>query len=118
MRIELLYEESSLREAAKLKIATTYEAQKEDEKAKRTFEEFYKAYPESKYRGLILEKLLVINLNENKAEEAKKYYDELLVTNKGVAGNYTSYFEKKEEVTQVNTEKNQEEVKEGKIIKE
>jgi tetratricopeptide (TPR) repeat protein len=115
MRIELLYEESSLREAAKLKIATTYEVQKEDEKAKRTYEEFYKTYPESKYRGLILEKLLVINLNEDRKEEAKKYYDELLALNKDVAGNYTSYFEKKEEVTQINTEK-KEEMKEGEEI--
>jgi len=97
MKIELLYEESSLREAAKLKIAMIYEIQKEDEKAKKTYEDFYKIYPESKYRGLILEKLLVININGNKIEKAKIYYDELLVVNKVVAENYTSYFEKKED---------------------
>jgi len=92
MRIELLYENSSLREGAKLKIATIYEIQKEDEKAKKTYEEFYKTYVKSKYRGLVLEKLLVINLNENKKEEAKRYYDELLIVNKKVAEEYTSYF--------------------------
>lgn len=97
MRIELLYEGSNLREAAKLKIATTYEIQKEDEKAKRTYEEFYEIYPKSKYRSLILEKLLVINLNEGKIEKANVYYEELIVLNKDVAGNYTSYFEKVEE---------------------
>ena len=105
MRIELLYEESDLREAAKLKIATTYEAQKEGVKAKRTYEEFYDTYPKSKYRGLVLEKLLVINLNEKKVEKAKKYYKELMVLNNSVAKNYTLYFEKKEELIQVEPEK-------------
>ncbi|MGB6129958.1 MAG: tetratricopeptide repeat protein [Psychrilyobacter sp.] len=95
MRIELLYEESNLREAAKLKIATIYELQKEEGKARITYEEFYETYPKSRYRGLILEKLLVINLNEKKVEEAKKYYEELVIVNKGVAENYTSYFDKK-----------------------
>ncbi|MEI6857881.1 tetratricopeptide repeat protein [Psychrilyobacter sp.] len=119
MKVELLYEKSSLREAAKLKIATTYEIQKADEKAKKTYEEFYETYPESKYRGLVLEKLLVINLNEEKIEEAKRYYDEFLIANEEVAEGYTLYFiEKKEKTAQLNTEKNQEKVEEEKIIKE
>ena len=97
MRIELLYEESALREPAKLKIATIYEIQKDTKKAKKTYEEFYSTYPESKYRGLVLEKLVVININEENLESAKKYYDELLVVNKEIANNYKSYFEKKEQ---------------------
>ena len=98
MRIELLYENSSLKEVSKLKIATIYEIQKENDKAKKTYEEYYETYPKSKYRSLILEKLLVINLNENKVEKAKKYYDELLVLKKGVAENYASYFVKEKDV--------------------
>lgn len=97
MRIDLLYEKSNLREVAKLKIATIYEIQNENEKAKKTYEDFYKIYPSSKYKGLVLEKLLVINLNVNKVEEANKYYKELLVINKEVAKKYTSYFIEKKE---------------------
>ncbi len=92
MRIELLYEDSNLREPSKLKIASIYELQGNIERAKKSYEEFYKEYPSSKYIGLVTEKLLVIYINQNNTQEGKKYYDKLLKTNSSIAKTYESYF--------------------------
>ncbi len=92
-KVNILYKDSPLKEAAIIKTAVAYEGIGDQKEAKKSYGEFLEQYEESKFKDFALEKLISINLKEDKKEEAVSYYEKLKKRSPEKSKKYVGYFE-------------------------
>jgi tetratricopeptide (TPR) repeat protein len=92
-KVRILYKDSPLKETSAIKVAVSYEAIGDESEAKKSYNEFLEEYQESKFRDFALEKLISINLKEEKKVEATSYYEELKNRSPEKSKKYIQYFE-------------------------